>query len=140
MFSPVAKWANACALQSSRHRLLIQPDPDPIDPKIPYTCFHVLSVASICDFRVQYLEPIMLDAVVGAVIMVVATTSLLLVVEVNEDAFRTAGKYPVNDDERVLLDSLARSLREKERDSASAVELIDDVEGKVIDQLPRQYQ
>ena len=39
-----------------------------------------------------------------------------------------------------LLDSLARSLREKERDSASAVELIDDVEGKVIDQLPRQYQ
>ena len=82
----------------------------------------------------------MLDAVVGAVIMVVATTSLLLVVEVTEDAFRAAGSYPVNDDERVLLDSLARSLREKDRDSASAVQLIDDVEGQVIDQLPRQYQ
>ena len=45
----------------------------------------------------------MVDAVVGAVIMVVATTSLLLVVEVNEDAFRTAGKYPLNDDERVFI-------------------------------------
>ena len=52
VFPPVAKWANACALQSSRHRLLIQPDPDPIDPKIPYRLFScVLSVASICDFE-----------------------------------------------------------------------------------------
>ena len=82
----------------------------------------------------------MVDAVVGAVIMVVATTSLLLAVEVAEDAFRAAGRYPVNDDEQVLLDSLSRSLREQGRDNASAVELIDDLEGQVIKQLPRQYQ
>ena len=41
----------------------------------------------------------MLDAVVGAVIMVVATTSLFLAVEVAEDAFRAAGRYPLSDDE-----------------------------------------
>ena len=50
----------------------------------------------------------MLDAVVGAVIMLVATTSLFLAVEVTEDAFRASGRYPVNDDEQVLLDGLAR--------------------------------
>ena len=82
----------------------------------------------------------MVDAVVGAVIMVVATTSLLLAVEVAEDAFRAAGRYPVNDDEQVLLDSLSRSLREQGRDSASVVQLIDDVEVQIIEQLPRQYQ
>ena len=82
----------------------------------------------------------MLDAVVGAVIMLVATTSLFLAVEVTEDAFRASGRYPVNDDEQLVLDSLSRSLREQGRDSASAVELIDDLEGQVIDQLPRQYQ
>ena len=82
----------------------------------------------------------MVDAVVGAVIMVVATTSLLLAVEVAEDAFREAGRYPLNDDEQVLLDSLSRSLREQGRDTASAVLLIDDVEGQIVDNLPRQYQ
>ena len=82
----------------------------------------------------------MVDAVVGAVIMVVATTSLLLAVEVAEDAFSAAGRYPVNDDEQVLLDSLSRSLREQGRDSASVVQLIDDVEVQIIQQLPRQYQ
>ena len=82
----------------------------------------------------------MVDAVVGAVIMVVATTSLLLAVEVAEDAFREAGRYPLNDDEQVLLDSLSRSLREQGRDTASAVFLIDEVEGQIVDKLPRQYQ
>jgi len=82
----------------------------------------------------------MVDAVVGAVIMVVATTSLLLAVEVAEDAFRAAGRYPLNDDEQVLLDSLSRSLREQGRDTASAVLLIDGVEGQIVDKLPRQYQ
>ena len=82
----------------------------------------------------------MVDAVVGAVIMVVATTSLLLAVEVVEDAFTAAGRYPTNDDEQILLDSLARSLREQGRDSASALQLIDDFEEQVIDQLPRQYK
>ena len=82
----------------------------------------------------------MLDAVVGAVIMVVATTSLFLAVEVAEDAFRAAGRYPMNDDEKVLLDSLSRSLRVQARDNPSVMQLIDDVEGQVIDQLPREYR
>ena len=42
----------------------------------------------------------MLDAVVGAVIMVVATTSLLYSIEVAERAFDQAGQYPLNDNER----------------------------------------
>ena len=82
----------------------------------------------------------MLDAVVGAVIMVVATTSLLLAIEISEDAFNAAGRYPLNDDEQVLLDGLERSLEEQERDTASSLQLIDDMEGLVIDQLPKQYQ
>ena len=31
--------SNACALQVGMHRLLIQPDPAPVDPKIPYRLF-----------------------------------------------------------------------------------------------------
>jgi len=68
----------------------------------------------------------MLDAVVGAVIMVVATTSLLLAIEVAEDAFRAAGRYPLNDDEELLLENLDRSRSE--------------FEDSVINNLPKQYQ
>ena len=68
----------------------------------------------------------MLDAVVGAVIMVVATTSLFLAVEVAEDAFRAAGRYPLTDDEELLLKNLDRSLSE--------------FEDSVINKLPEQYQ
>ena len=82
----------------------------------------------------------MVDALVGAVIMVMATTSLLLAVEVAEDAFRESGRYPVNEDEKVVLDGLASSLRQQGRDSRSVLQLIDDVEGKLTNQLPRQYQ
>lgn len=82
----------------------------------------------------------MVDALVGAVIMVVATTSLLLAVEVAEDAFRAAGRYPVNDDEQLVLDDLASSLRQQGRASTSVLQLIDDMEGKLINQLPRKYQ
>ena len=82
----------------------------------------------------------MLDAVVGAVIMLVAATSLFLAVEVTENAFRESGRYPVNPDEQELLDDLAGSLRENGRDSTLVLELIDDVEVQVINQLPRQYQ
>ena len=39
---------------------------------------------------------LMLDAVVGAVIMVVATTSLLYSIELAERAFDQAGRYPLN--------------------------------------------
>ena len=47
----------------------------------------------------------MLDAVVGSVIMVVATTSLLFAIEVAEKAFDQAGRYPLNQDERTLLEN-----------------------------------
>ena len=46
----------------------------------------------------------MLDALLGAVIMVVATTSLLYAIEVSEKAFKEAGRYPLNNTERKLLD------------------------------------
>lgn len=45
----------------------------------------------------------MVDAVVGAVIMVVATSSLLMAIEVAEQAFDQSGRYPLNDQERELL-------------------------------------
>ena len=45
----------------------------------------------------------MLDSVVGAVIIVVATTSLLYSIEVAEKAFDQAGRYPLNSDEREVL-------------------------------------
>ena len=45
----------------------------------------------------------MIDAVVGAVIMVVATTSLLYSIELAERAFNQAGRYPLNRDEKELL-------------------------------------
>ena len=46
----------------------------------------------------------MLDALVGAAIMVVATTSLLYSIEVAEKAFKDAGRYPLNNAERSLLE------------------------------------
>ncbi len=51
----------------------------------------------------------MLDAVVGAVIMVVATTSLLYAIEVSEKAFRQSGRYPLNPEERTVLESVGLS-------------------------------
>ena len=47
----------------------------------------------------------MFDAVVGAVIMVVATTSLLYSIEVAERAFDQAGRYPLSSDEVEVLRS-----------------------------------
>ena len=46
----------------------------------------------------------MLDALLGAAVMVVATTSLLYSIEVAEKAFKDAGRYPLNKSERKLLD------------------------------------
>ena len=51
----------------------------------------------------------MLDAVVGAVIMVVATSSLLYSIEVAEKAFDQAGRYSLNEDERELLQRVGLS-------------------------------
>ena len=48
----------------------------------------------------------MLDALLGAAIMVVATTSLLYSIEVAEKAFKDAGRYPLNGSERNLLDEV----------------------------------
>ena len=40
----------ACALQAGVHRLLIQPDPAPVDPKFPYRLFSCVTTnASTCD-------------------------------------------------------------------------------------------
>ena len=46
----------------------------------------------------------MLDAVVGAVIMVIATTSLLSAIEVIEKAFVDAGRHPLSPSEKRLLE------------------------------------
>ena len=48
----------------------------------------------------------MIDALVGAVIMVVATTSLLYSIEVAEKAFNQAGQYSLNNSERKLLEDV----------------------------------
>ena len=45
----------------------------------------------------------MLDALIGGLIMVVATTSLLYSIEVAERAFADAGRYPPSPSERKLL-------------------------------------
>ena len=51
----------------------------------------------------------MLDAVVGAVIMVIATTSLLSAVEVIEKAFVDAGRQPLSSREQRLLERVGQS-------------------------------
>ena len=56
----------------------------------------------------------MLDAVVGAVIMVVATTSLLYSIQVAERAFDKAGRYSLNSDEREVLRSVGFDKNEAE--------------------------
>ena len=44
--------SNACALQVGMHRLLIQPDPAPVDPKIPYRLFSCyLADSSTCELE-----------------------------------------------------------------------------------------
>lgn len=45
----------------------------------------------------------MVDAIVGGVIMVVATTSLLLAIEVAEKAISSAGRYCLTSDEKTVL-------------------------------------
>ena len=50
--TPVGNWSTSCSLQSGSHRLLIQPDPDPVDSQIPYRLFScVLSGESTCQFE-----------------------------------------------------------------------------------------
>ena len=50
----------------------------------------------------------MLDAVVGSVIMVIATTSLFAAVEVIEKGFADAGRQPLSRREEKLLDRVGR--------------------------------
>ena len=45
----------------------------------------------------------MLDPIVGGVIMVMATTSLLLAIEVAEKAINSAGRYCLTSDEKIVL-------------------------------------
>ena len=46
----------------------------------------------------------MVDAIAGAAIMVMATMSLVMAIEVAEKAFDQAGRYPLNLDERGLIE------------------------------------
>ena len=49
---PSGDWANACVLQSSSHRLIIQLDPAPVDSQLPYRLFScVLGESRVCDFE-----------------------------------------------------------------------------------------
>lgn len=50
----------------------------------------------------------MIDAVVGSVIMVVATTSLVLAIEVSEKAFRQSGYQPLSPREVSLVKNVHR--------------------------------
>ena len=48
----------------------------------------------------------MFDAIVGAVIMVVATTGLVFAVEVGQRSMSQAARYPLTQSERTLLQSV----------------------------------
>ena len=74
----------------------------------------------------------MIDALVGAVIMVVATTSLLYSIEVAEKAFNQAGQYSLNNSERKLLEDFgldkdasnnfwSRNIRESRRQWSESI-------------------
>ena len=52
----------------------------------------------------------MVDAIVGGVIMVVATTSLFLAIEVAEKAMNSAGRYCLTEDEKNILASAGLSI------------------------------
>lgn len=69
----------------------------------------------------------MLDAIVGAVIVVVATSALVLAIEVAEQSLDSAGRQPLNSAELELLQRAGRS------DAASLNKLRAD-----LDALPRQ--
>ena len=69
----------------------------------------------------------MLDAIVGAVIVVVATSALVLAIEVAEQSLDSAGRQPLNSSELELLQRAGRS------DAASLNKLRAD-----LDALPRQ--
>jgi len=51
----------------------------------------------------------MFDALVGAVIMVAATTALVLAVEVGQKAMTAAGRYPLNNAELQMLRDARRA-------------------------------
>ena len=48
----------------------------------------------------------MIDAVIGGVIIVVATSSLLMALEVAQKAFDQAGRYPLTTNEKEILEGV----------------------------------
>jgi len=88
----------------------------------------------------------MIDAVVGAVIMVVASTSLFFAVEVVEGAIRESGRYPIKKQEKELLSHLKASLQvlNPEADLDNIVEQLIDEPDKfkeqILDLLPIDFQ
>ena len=69
----------------------------------------------------------MLDAIVGAVVVVMATTALVVAIEVAEQSLNNAGRQPLNSAEMELLQQAGRS------DPASLNQLQAD-----LDSLPQQ--
>ena len=61
----------------------------------------------------------MIDAVVGAVIIIAVTSSLILAVELGESVVNDSGRYPLTENERMLLLSAGYS-------DAQSMQSIDD--------------
>ena len=57
----------------------------------------------------------MIDAIVGSVVIVIATTALALAVEVGQKALTAAGRYPLTSSERQMLLTAGRSDQESLR-------------------------
>ena len=55
----------------------------------------------------------MLDAVVGGMIMVVATSSLVMALDVAQQAFDQAGRYPLTSDERKILEGVGIAVKDQ---------------------------
>lgn len=74
----------------------------------------------------------MVDAIAGAAIMVMATMSLVMAIEVAEKAFDQAGRYPLNRDESELLDCCLtddeKNLFEKKLENALNQTIVNDVD------------
>ena len=57
----------------------------------------------------------MIDAVVGAMIMVTATSSLLLALDVAHRAFDQAGRYPLTSDEKKILEAVGVAQKDQDQ-------------------------
>ena len=92
----------ACVMNAGSHRVLVWPDPSKKYQAYQlYSCL-LQGSEQICLFEKRGLN-LMLDAVVGSMIMLVATSSLLFAIEVAEQAINQSGRYPLSSDEKAML-------------------------------------